>query len=105
MLRFCDAHPGQERRQTWRLTSGLTIVLYVDADGARHVLLSRENQAGPSDQEAKTVLEHWPEAVDAAVRWARPARKGKVICMTAVWPKPARQLTLGDMEQEGIVDA
>jgi len=77
------------------LANGLLIKLYIDHSGLVHVLLAREGAKGPSAQECKTVLAHWPEAVPANVGWTAFAR-APYECCVAVFrpPAPPEQLSL-----------
>lgn len=89
-MAWCRHHVNQ--RQRIELQHGLRITAYVDAAGAAHVMLARDGDKGPSDQEARTVIAHWPEPIAGAVTWERA--KGRLAAwMTATLPK-TNQLSL-----------
>lgn len=100
-LRFCLGHRGGRNKREWPLRSGLTIALYVDDKGLRHVLLTRESEPGPSALEARTVIEHWPEPVTDDVEWVE-GNKGHVRYLAAVWGPPAEQLSLEGLANKGM---
>lgn len=90
-LAWARRHP--DKRTRLDLANGLGITLYVDGLGDTHVLLTRPGRIGPSAQEAKTVLAHWPEPA-AGAEWT-PGTSGAVTWLAATLSKP-RQLTLAD---------
>ncbi|MCC6192237.1 MAG: hypothetical protein IT318_24665 [Anaerolineales bacterium] len=91
-LAWCRRHV--EQRQRIELKGGLRITVYIDGAGAAHVMLARDGAKGPSDDEARTVLAHWPEPIAGPVTWERAA--GRLAAwMTATLPK-TNQLSLFD---------
>jgi hypothetical protein len=85
ILDWCQRNPTRRRREP--LAGGLVIAAYLDHTGLVHLLLSRKGDKGPSNQECRTVLAHWPEAVPAGIQWTAFAR-GQFQCCVAIW-RPA----------------
>lgn len=97
LLEWCRRNPTRRRKEL--LAGGLVIAAYIDHTGMWHLLVSRKGAAGPSEQECKTVLAHWPEPVPAGVEWTEFAR-GAYQCRVAIWRprepiQTSRQLPLG----------
>ena len=94
LLAWCQRNPGRRRQDA--LPGGLVIRVYLDHQGLRHVLLLRQAPGptgkGPSDQECRTVLAHWPEPVPAGVQWTAFSREPWKCCV-AVW-RQAEQLQM-----------
>lgn len=90
LVTWCDAHRGTAHKRKWEGKQGLSITLYIDDAGRRHVLLARIGAPGPSLQEARTVLAHWPEPVPANVEWTGPVAKGRFRVLLALWKVPAQ---------------
>lgn len=101
LLVWCFDHVGAKRR--YDLQGGLTLIVYIDVHNRRHVFLSRRGDVGPSEQEAKTVLAHWPEPAPAAIEW-NVDQAGRFSYRWAVWDLPAApvQLELGAMEGNAV---
>lgn len=101
ILTWCFDHPGKRRK--YATPGGMTVILYIDLAGRRHVCLSRRGDVGPSLQEAKTVLAHWPEPAPAPaeVMWT-PAKLGKFSVLVSIWKVPAapQQLQLEPNSEE-----
>lgn len=95
VLAWCFEHPTRKRKEP--LPGGLSITVYVDLAERRHVCLARHGDVGPSLQEAKTVLAHWPEPVPGDVHWS-PAKLGRFSVLVSIWKAPAVQLALGREE-------
>lgn len=94
-LAWCFEHVMRRRKE--ELPGGLSITIYIDLAGRRHVMLARQGAVGPSQQEAATVLAHWPEPTPPAseVRWT-PATLGRIKVLVSIWtlPEQAKQLEL-----------
>jgi len=93
LLAWCFDHVTRKRKEP--LPGGLSITVYVDLAGRRHVCLARKGESGPSLQEAKTVLAHWPEPVPADVHWT-PGKLKNFSILISIWnaPEQVEQLTL-----------
>lgn len=101
LLTWCLLNRGPDHKRKHEFGHGLSITLYVDGGYRRHVLLARKGTTGPSAQEARTVLAHWPERVPAAVEWI-PSQKAQFACLIAIWdpPQPVKQMALGESLEE-----
>jgi hypothetical protein len=60
-LRWCQKHRGRANQRVITLPKGLSLVLYVDEEGANHILARRLAPQWPSENEVQTVLRHWPQ--------------------------------------------
>lgn len=94
-LAWCLEHAGKRRQESY--PGGLIIILYVDLAGRRHVCLARKGATGPSDQEARTVVAHWPEPAPAGVTWSTAELRGLKV-MLSLWavPESVKQLELSN---------
>jgi hypothetical protein len=84
-----EAYPGTPQRT--HLTGGLGIDVLVrpqpDSTTTTHLQLSRSSTE-PSDNEYKTVIEHWPYPLARpTARWFK--HNGRTY-LAACWPTPAR---------------
>ena len=95
LLEWAQRNP-ERRRQFEPLAGGLLVKVRIDHTEMRHVLLARVGAKGPSDQECRTVLAHWPEPVPAGVAWTA-FQRGEYQCCVAIWrpEKLGQQLELG----------
>jgi hypothetical protein len=98
LLAWCFDHPTRRRKHAF--AGGLSITVYIDLADRRHVMLARRGDVGPSAQEAKTVLAHWPEPVPAGIEWT-PAKVKRFAILVAIWKAPVQpeQLELGETRQ------
>jgi hypothetical protein len=93
-LATCRQFPG--RKVKIPLSSGLVIVLYVEAQGTIHVLLSRSSGVPPGANEAVTVFKHWPEPAPLPDWHSKDA--GPFKCLVAEWTPPPAQLGFDAVE-------
>lgn len=94
MLVWCFDHPGARRKIT--LAGGLSVIVYIDLKNRRHVCLMRRGAVGPSEREAKTILERWPEARPEVITWSE-GRAGQFALLVSIWDRPAdRALVMGE---------
>lgn len=69
-LRWCQRHPGRNHQRLLTLPGGLSLMLYVDAEGLNHVKARRLAPSRPSEMELNTLMRHWPQQPAPLMPWA-----------------------------------